>query len=826
LISHTNVSLQGMSYFIRFFITLVVSIIVVTGKAQQVEVIGRVLDASTGNPLEFAVVTFKDSLGALCGGGISAQDGSFQTEAQVSKVRTMHINLLGYHEYVQTLKLKKGIKNDVGNMKISPNSELLKEVEIQADRDPIKIGIDKRIYYPDQDLGAKGGTAIDALKSIPGISVGSDQSVQLRNQAPTIFVDGRPSMLTMDQIPSDEIDRIEVMTNPSAKYVADATGGILNIIMKKNLRPGYFGRVNTSLGSNSRYGLNSSFSIREKKFMMQVSGGLFNANNNNNGYSSREYLDSNQQSAFNFRLDNFNLSKKFNYNLNFQGDYQLNIRSALRFTYGFSPNNSEVNENQMFALYNNEGQYISSGFRNNQQINDWKTHSAHLSYRRDAPRPGKSLSADITFISSSNVNNFAFDGYSLFQGYIFPGEYQENSGSREADYGIFQLDYSSCDTLKIRLESGLRVAYKQSFSDFLVRITEPNSSQTLQDSSLSNAFRVDDFVGAAYCNVSGNHGKWGWQAGLRFEDTYFVARQLTTNETYSFIYPQKLADLDKALFPSVYVSRQLGKQTTLQLNYSRKIARPGYMQLIPFITYADRQLIQIGNPVLAPSFLNLAELNASIQTDVLSVFSGIYFRHEQGAITNVIFPSETDPTVLISTYANGTDQYSGGFEGNTRVRLNDRFTANLNSNVFYTDVSLQRDSLFINNQGWSWNARLMVQYSLSDQWKFQLNGNYEASRIIPQGLILPVKFLDFSISFKAGKKSNLNLTVSDLFNSKRFGTRFESDVLTQETYRRWETRYVRLSYTWQFGEPGKSLFKSRGGGRREPGNQGTEMQEL
>jgi outer membrane receptor protein involved in Fe transport len=407
-----------------------------------------------------------------------------------------------------------------------------------------------------------------------------------------------------------------------------------------------------------------------------------------------------------------------------------------------------------------------------------------------------------------------------------PGQYQENSGSREADYGIFQLDYSSCDTLKIRLESGLRVAYKQSFSDFLVKISETSSSPPEQDSSLSNAFRVDDFVGAAYLNVSGSLGSWGWQAGLRFEDTYFVARQLSTNETYSFIFPQNLSELDKALFPSVYLSRKLGKKMSYQMNYSRKIARPGYMQLIPFITYADRQLIQIGNPVLAPSFLNIAEINTTYQSELFNFFSGFYFRHEQGAITNVIFPSDLDPSVLISTYANATNQYSGGFESNLRFRLSDRFTANLNTTVFYTDVSLQRDSAFINNRGWSWNAKLMLQYSVNEQWKLQLNGNYEASRIIPQGLILPVEFMDFSISFKAGKKSNLNLTVSDLFNSKRFGTRFESDVLTQETYRRWETRYVRLSYTWQFGEPGKSLFKSRGGGRREPGNQGTEMQEL
>jgi hypothetical protein len=794
--------------------------------AQRAELFGKVQSGAGGNPLEFAIVTVNDNSGKLCGGCITKSDGTFEIELDATCAKRITIKMIGFISYENTINLKANSKHDLGNIRLEPNVELLKEIEITSSKDPFKIGIDKRIYYPDQDAGARGGTAIDALKSIPGITVGADQSVQLRNQAPTIFVDGQPSMLSIDQIPADEIERIEIITNPSAKYVADASGGILNIIMKRNLKPGYFGRVNASLGTNNRYGLNTSFSIREKKLLLQFAGGFFNARNYNNGFSKRDYLNSQQESGLKFDLDNFNVTDKFNYNFNFKGEYKTGIRSALRLNYGFSPNYSEVNESQQFENRNAADSVFLAGFRTNFQENNWTTHTSGLSYRYDSPKPGKALSADFTFISSSNRNNFNFNNYARFNGQLYPGEYQENRGSREADFGIFQLDYSSCDTLDTRIEAGLRAAYKQSFSNFDVQTSPGGQAELLPDTSLSNAFRVDDFVGAAYLSVTGKLGSWGWQVGLRFEDTYFKAEEQRTGETYSFIYPKNWSELDKALFPSVYLSRMLGDKLTLQINYSRKIARPGYMQLIPFITYADRQLVQIGNPVLAPSFLNIGEINSSFRNNDFSMYQGIYVRYEKGAITNVIFPSQNDPSVLISTYANGRDQYSGGLENNFRYRFGKHISTNLSGTLFYTKVALQSDSAAISNQGWSWNARLMLQYQAGEKWQFQINGNYEAPRIIPQGVILPVQFMDLSISYTAGKKSNFTCTLSDVFNSKRFGTRIESDLILQETYRRWETRYMRISYTYQFGEPGKSLFRSRNTGKREPGNKGTEMQEL
>ncbi|MEZ5172413.1 MAG: outer membrane beta-barrel protein [Bacteroidia bacterium] len=794
--------------------------------AQQIEIVGKVLGSNDGKPLEFAVVTLKDSAKAICGGAITGSDGSFQTEVHPGCVKTIHVKLIGYNELIREIKIKGNQRFDLGNLKMEPDTKLLKEFEVSAERDVFKTGIDKRIYYPDQDPAAAGGTAIDALKSIPGITIGADQSVQLRNQSPTIFVNGRPSLLTIDQLPTSEIERIEVITNPSSKYVADATGGILNIIMKRNLKPGYFGRLNTSIGTNNQVGFNSSFSVREKKFMIQISGGINSVTNFNNGLSSRVYNDSLSNPVLNFKLNNYNQTRKFNYNVSTNSDIRLGIRSVMRISYSFSPNYSEVNESQIFDYHDAADVYISSGFRTNLQENNWLTHSSHISFRRDSPKPGKVFSTDFTFISSSNRNNFNFDNYTLFQGFILPGDYQENRGSREADYGIFQIDYTSCDTLKTRIETGLRLAYKQSFSDFDVKIADNGQSTLQTDTTLSNSFRVDDFVGAAYFNISGEVGKWGWQTGLRFEDTYFLAEKLSTGESYSFIYPKNFKELDKAIFPSIYLSRKVGEKSVLQINYSRKIDRPGYMQLIPFITYADRQLVQIGNPVLSPSFLNIGEINSTFQAEKISLFSGLYFRYAQGAITHVIFPSANDPSVLISTYANGKNQYSGGFEGNIKYRISQKFITNLNTNIFFTDISLQRDSAFISNRGWSWNAKLSIQYLINSDWKIQLNGNYEAPRIIPQGNILPVQYFDISINWKSGDKTNFSLVCSDVLNSKRFGTRYESAFIVQETYRRWETRYVRLSFTWQFGEPGKSLFRSRNRGQREPGNNGTEMQEL
>lgn len=808
-----------------FYLFFLLSIICVDGFSQIRNMQGKVIDNDSEKALEYAVVSIFNEDSSLITGGLTDSLGLFTINKLKQNPAYLTITFIGYQDFVKQLEGISVRDLNLGVISLRINSAVLKEFEVEAEKSTVFFDIDKRVYQVDKDLGALGGTSLDALKNIPGLTVGVDNSVQLRNQSPTIFIDGRPTLLTLEQIPADDIDRIEVITNPSAKYVASASGGIVNIILKQNLKPGYWGSLRAGAGINNRNNFNFNLSFREKKFSLQASGGFNTAFNNNNGYSNRINLENDIETG-RFNLTNNNESNRYNINGRISSDIKLSEKSSLRISYSYTPNSVVTEENQNFEVLDNDLDTVLTGLRINDLENTWRTHWGSINYKKDYAKEGKVLTSDITVIASSNRNNSTFENYLELGNLIIPGLIQQNRGAREADYIVWQLDYENPISENMMLETGLRAAYKQSFADFEVFFKEDNGSNFLQDNSLSNYFRVDDFVGAAYANLKGKIGSIGWQAGLRYEQTNFVAQQMVTGDQFSYIYPSSINDIDKTLFPSIYLSRKMGDDGTMQVNFSRKIARPGYMQLIPFITYADRQIVQIGNPVLAPSFIHLAEWNYSLSKPGIQLLTGIYGRNENGAITRVVYPSELDPEVLISTYENGQTQNTFGFESSLKKSFFEKLDFTLNGNAFYTDISIAQETINARNKGWSWNAKAMLQYSFFKKLSLQVNGNYEAPRIIPQGKILSIWFADFSANYKITKKLNASFTVSDAFNSKRYRTLFETTDLIQETSRRWEVRFVRLNLSWRFGEPGKSIFRKNSKWRREPGSKGTEMQEL
>ena len=813
-------AMNGM--LIKLSLILICLLAAVNGFSQNMRIYGKVLNAASGDPVEFAIVSVLSGSDSLIDGALTKANGDFLIEKVSRKARKIRIQFIGFDNYTSAFQPVPSLLNyDLGNIQLKVNEQLLKEVTITAEKAQVTLGIDRRIYQVDKDLSALGGTALDAMKNIPGLTIDSDNSVKLRNQSPTIFIDGRPTLLSLDQVPANEIERIEVITNPSAKYVADATGGILNVILKKNLSAGYFGMLNAGLGTNNRYSINGNVSLREKKITVQLSGNYSHALNLNNGITHREDF-SNGIISGRSDLKNTNRTNRFGGNGRASIDYRINVRSIISAAYSYNENLMQANEKQEYITLDSLQQVTQDGYRLALLNNNWKVHNAQLTYRYNYPKAGKEISADINLTSSKNLNLATFDTYSGIS--EFPLFTQNNNGERNADLLVCQLDYVNPLTENSRLEWGARSSYKKSYSDFEIQITDPLSGATTVDSALSNQFKVDDFIGAAYVNYAGRLGKFSYQAGLRFEKTTFIATSVTTGEEFSFIYPQKLNDLHKTLFPAIYFSRKIKEAHEFQLNFSRKIGRPGYMQLIPFVMFADRQSVQIGNPVLAPEFINIAEFNYSFTGEKASLLTGIYSRQTINPITTIIYPSEVDPLILINTYGNGTSKLDYGWESTFKRTLGKFMDFNVNGNIFFSEITVDQSVGSFSNKGVSWNIKGMLKINAAKKLSFQLSGNYEAPRIIAQGKTNPVWFTDASANINVNKKLSVSATISDVFNSKRFGTLYMTDRLTQETIRRWETRYFRINVTWKFGEPDVSIFRRRNNSRREPGSGGTEME--
>lgn len=792
--------------------------------AQGRKVIGKVVTEAGKVGVPFATLMVYNERDSLVGGALCNEKGEFETLLRSSGKLQAKASSIDFETSTVSFNIPPapGL-TDLGNIALKAKNQLLKAVEISAEREALSLSIDRRSYTVDKDLAARGGNAIDALKNIPGVIVGSNNSVELRNQSPSIFVDGRPSLMTLDMIPADDIERIEVITNPSARFTADATGGIINVVMKKNLNPGYSGRINAGLGTLQRRSIQGNVQVREGKASYLLSAGYNESFNPNNGSSSREY-GAPDSVYLRLLLDNNNRSFRDGYNVRAGFDYKTGLRSQLSSFYSYSTNGMFNIELQEFGLYGKNSEPFFSGQRNNLQINNWEVHSAGLVWKKNFPQAERELTFDANVTHSNNQNNL--DAFTVEGLNNLNSSENRNRGRRQATLYSLQGDYVKPGNNEGRWETGFRLSYKYSVSDFAALSSADSSGQSLSDPTLSNRITIDDFIGAAYLIRQQKLGKWSLQAGLRYEHTWFVARTSQSDEDFSFIYPNSLQDLDKVLFPSIYLSRKGAKGREFQVNLSRKIGRPGWMQLIPFVTYADRQSVQIGNPVLAPEFIMLAELNYSLTGDGWSGLMSVYGRNTDGAITTVVFPLPNNPEVLVNTYANGQQRQDAGSELTLKRKLGKRIDLSAYGHAFYSRVSVQGDTVSASNEGWSWNARLQLNYRANDKLSFQVSGNYEAPRIIPQGTLLPVYFADASVNYRFNNHWQVSATLSDVANTKRFGTRINNALFTQELVRRWEVRYLRFNITWNFGEQDVSVFRRRSQGRREPGSGGTEMPEL
>lgn len=773
-------------------------------------VFGKILEENGRKGVEFSTVTiFAGAKDSILGGALVKANGDFSIEKLPFGRHRVKVSFIGYKTVEQTIVLSpQQYELDLGNIRLSLDAAQLAMVEISEERASMVMSIDRRTYTVDKDLTSQGGTALDVMQNIPGLTVDAEGNVQLRNSSPTIFVDGRPTTMTLEQIPAEQIERVEVITNPSAKFDASTTGGILNVVLKKNTKPGYNGSINAGAGTN-RYNAGGNINVKEGRLNTFLSYNLNIRENQVLGYTDRQNLLA-DQIVGGFRTDNTStLGRQFQF-ARFGFDYDLSNRLTLTLSQNFSGGNFDTDDNQSFRTFDDNDQTLTSGTQINTQANFWRSSSTQLILRHAAPKKGKEWTTDITYNRSRNGTDALYTiNSSGANGLPQPGfpSIQQNLGGGRNEVLTFQFDYVDPLTEVSKLEWGLRSNYRKNASDILVSFFNDAANDFLEDSLLTNIFDVDDIINAAYVNFSSKLGRWSYQAGLRFEQTYFTATIVNKDQTFNYFYPEGINNIGKALFPSVYFSRSYAKQQELQLNFSRKINRPNFFQLMPFIMFADAQSFRIGNPALAPEFFNLAELNYSNTFNNGNYLGSVYFRHTEDVITNYVYLLPTDSSILVSSFINGNNQFSYGSEQTVKLDISKTFDLTLNGNFFYTNIQGGSAIGNLSNQGISWNAKFIASYRLPKNWSTQLNGNYEAPRIIPQGRTIPVYSADLTLSKTLNKVWTFNLSVIDMFNTRRFGAFYETPFFNQEFSRRRDTRFVRLTASYRFGEYDMSFLK-------------------
>mgnify|MGYP003574859239 FL=1 len=777
----------------------------------------------------------------LVAGMLTQNNGDFKfANLQQDSVFRILVSAIGYEPYEQTITVSsKGNQrfflSDLGNIALIQEVQQLGGVTVTANRPALEMGIDRKVFNASKSLVASGGTAIDLMKNIPSVSVDLEGNVQLRNSSPQIFVDGRPTILTLDQIPAENIDKIELITNPSAKFDAASSGGIINIVLKKNKRMGLNGVASAGIGWPKILNGNLSLNLREGKFNFFLNGGFNQSGGEAKGETERQNKSGGViQNYFNQTSVN-DRTRRFG-NGRFGIDYFMTNRSTISLSQQIGGGTMRSDENQYQENLDNSKAMIYYGERLSDYRNRMNRNGTALNFKHTFPKEGRELTADVSYNYGNNRG-----GSNILNNYYNPDgtAYQPSSLVRNDNRGsnrqlTVQTDFVNPITEDIKLEGGLRSFtnwFKSKYDAFGV------NGNTETKLPLSNNYEYTENVYAGYLTYSQKIKTFSYQAGLRAEYSKFNGLLVDSAQKFGYEYPSKFKNIWNALFPSLFLTKELNEKAQIQANYSRRIRRPNFWNINPFVDISDPVNLRQGNPALRPEFINSFEVNYSQNYKGGNFLAVLYMRNNPDDImqySDTISAQQydqlknagVDPNAILNTYINAgvTNRY--GAEFTVQHKFTENFDITPTVNLQYRTVKANVNEQDLSNEGFNWDAKLIANYKLVtprnkvlNNLGFQLTGEFESAQVIAQGKEKAQYGFDFAMKkdFLKNNRATVTFAVNDVLNSYRWGTIYDTENFYQDSYRRWNVRSFRLTFSYKFGDSNFSFTNNRrnGGGGDE-----------
>jgi outer membrane receptor protein involved in Fe transport len=421
----------------------------------------------------------------------------------------------------------------------------------------------------------------------------------------------------------------------------------------------------------------------------------------------------------------------------------------------------------------------------------------------------------VSNVADWTTKSFDINGQLLAQN----PELVQITGGNKNQQATFQIDFVNPLNDSTKLEMGTRNFFSGRDQNYLFNEYSYDKKAYVQDNYLSQDFDITENINAAYVTYS---SRWkhqiSYQIGVRFEQSSLSGiSNLAAVKGFGYNYPKGTGtDLARSFFPAVYLSKKIDEKTELGLNFSRKIQRPGFRQLMPGVQGSDKQNITIGNPNLQPEFINLAELSYNKIFGSNNWLATIYIADETNTLKPLTYRSPTDPSVKITTFVNGTNEVMYGVDNTLKLTFGKNLELMLNANVYNFTVNVDT----FHNSGWTWNSKANMTYKFPADISMQINGGYEADRPAAQGTRKGVSYMDFAL-----KKSffhnaaNITFSISDAFNTRREISILDQPSYYQESMRRRDTRFYKLSVQIPFGKADASMFKKMKEGRKQGGQE-------
>lgn len=786
---------------------------------------GMLLEQGSNDPIgNMTVFVFKENASTPIKVVNTDEKGVFIFSDMLPGEYRIEASFLGFLPFEDVVQVLANQKTQLGKITLKANSRILKSFEITGRQSTMKMDVDKKVFTVDQNVAAAGASTSDILKEIPSVEVDAEGGISLRNSSNVIiWINGKPSGLTaenraqvLEQMPAESIDRVEVVTNPSSKFSAEGSAGIINIVLKKDRKAGYYGSLRLGLSNPFGYNLGANINYSNPKWDLYGSIGRRANTNQGSGTTFREtatMISGVPSTSYMNSITNREGDGSGNF-LRAGADYHINAKHTIGLS-GFYMDGDRNNDNRIEYQYLNSTRDLtkeqirksnSNGNNNNAEITldyQWEIGEEH---NLQAIVSGGNRS----FPSHSGYEQIDYDGNHLQTNTFFQTESGEGS-EKELE---FQLDYAKkiSDLWKFELgwKSTLndRTSKDEIFNGMVAGSGTP---------ALSNMFNYKEQQHAAYGTLTGKiNEKIGYQMGLRAENAII---HFESTDELSNTFTSRDKDYLK-LFPTFFINYQLDEQSDIQFNYSRRINRPRGRALNPFVNISDSTNIWQGNPDLDPEFAHSFELNFLKAWKRSTLSASVYHRLSDQVIQDIRYINNG---IMFQTPQNVTNSGSTGLEMVSKNTLFKDLETTSTFNLYhqYMDAFSYLGRNYPSSRGLSWNFRVNGQWLLPKSFVLQASGFYSAPRIVAQGKMDAAYSMGMGIRKSMwDKKLQIALNAQNILNSFKFENETTGPGFRQVTSNKFFSRSLRLNITYNFGNLKPKMRSER---NEEQPDQGMDM---
>ena len=807
-------------------LTLLISISIYAQRPQNQEPVtisGYIYEEGSNIPLEYATVAFIDKDGKIVTGGISDAKGRYKIDVPAG-LYTVQFEFISFK--TKRLPNQNLIKNtELPDMTLALDAASLDEVVVRAETTEVQIRLDKKIYNIGKDLTTSGATVSDALNNVPSVNVDVEGAISLRgNENVRILINGKPSAIAgfgstdaLRQLPAEAIDRVEVITSPSARYDAEGTAGILNIILRKEKTLGLNGSFTANYGVPLSSGLSGNINLRTDKFNIFNTTGIRYDNSPGNAYFENRYFSTSNNPLIIENRDYNRLRRGFNTNLGIE--YFLTENSSITATGFYRLGDNKTTTTNETDEFNAQNMLDVSRTRVENENEDDDSYQFSLNYINKFNDDGHELKIDLQYENDSETEKSFIEESNTFPStVILPSEFI--TAIEDQNEYLAQADYVLPIGENAQFEAGFRGNYKETITDYELLEEVETTGLYVRNDSISNIFTYNENVNALYSQYGNKFGKFSFLLGLRMENTQLKGEVAADVQSIPGDVDLNFDKNYTGLFPTVNLIYELGERESLTLGYNRRINRPRGYFINPFPSRSSEANIFQGNPDLDPAYASAFDLGYLRRWDKLTLTSSIYYQYETDAFERIqedtgLFTSNGTPiirTLPINLATNQRYGFEAGMLYNPAKWL--RLNGSFNFFKFVTEGTF--NDIDYGAENTSWFARFSSKISLPAKIDWQTNAFYrgpsnnsqtESEGIFSLNLALSKDIID--------QNGTLAFNVSDLLNSRKRSSVTQTDSFISSSEFQWRERQFTLSFTYRFNQKKQRQRTERGGGDDE-----------